>query len=91
MALEDLRLPLKQNADPFPPATEANTRVKERGQEAEEKRRHPSKRTRRWIVEVAHSWFNRFRKLLVRYEKLERSFLGLTHLAAAISRSGRRN
>ena len=27
---------------------------------------------------------NRFRKLLVRYEKLERSFLALNHLAAAI-------
>ncbi|MFZ1445855.1 MAG: transposase, partial [Candidatus Dechloromonas phosphoritropha] len=39
---------------------------------------------RRWIVEVAHSWFNRFRKLLVRYEKLERSFLALNHLAASI-------
>jgi len=35
-------------------------------------------------VEVAHSWFNRFRKLLVRYEKLERSFLALNHLAASI-------
>jgi transposase len=58
--------------------------VKGRGQEAEDKRRHPTTRARRWIVEVAHSWFNRFRKLLVRYEKLERSFLGLTHLAAAI-------
>ena len=58
--------------------------VKGRGQEAKEKRRHPTKRARRWIVEVAHSWFNRFRKLLVRYEKLERSFLGLHHLAAAI-------
>ena len=58
--------------------------VKGRGQEAREKRRHPAKRARRWIVEVAHSWFNRFRKLLVRYEKLERSFLGLNHLAAAI-------
>ena len=58
--------------------------VKGRGQEAKEKRRDPGKRARRWIVEVAHSWFNRFRKLLVRYEKLERSFLGLNHLAAAI-------
>ena len=58
--------------------------VKGRGQEAKEKRRHPAKRARRWVVEVAHSWFNRFRKLLVRYEKLERSFLGLNHLAAAI-------
>lgn len=58
--------------------------VKGRGQEAKEKRRHPTKRARRWIVEVAHSWFNRFRKLLVRYETLDRSFLGLNHLAASI-------
>ena len=58
--------------------------VRGRGEEAAEKKRHPTKRARRWIVEVAHSWFNRFRKLLVRYEKLERSFLGLNHLAAAI-------
>ena len=58
--------------------------VKGRGQEAKEKRRHPHKQARRWVFEVAHSWFNRFRKLLVRYEKLERSFLGLNHIAAAI-------
>jgi transposase len=45
---------------------------------------HPCRRVHRWIVEVAHSWFNRFRKLLVRYEKLERSFIALNHLAAAI-------
>lgn len=44
----------------------------------------PWKKPRRWVVEVCHSWFNRFRKLLVRYEKLERSFLALNHLAAAI-------
>ena len=31
-----------------------------------------------------HGWFNRFRKLLVRYEKLEHTFLALNHLAAAI-------
>lgn len=58
--------------------------VKGRGQEAAEIRHPPNKRARRWVVEVAHSWFNRFRKLLVRYEKLERSFLALNHLAAAI-------
>ena len=33
---------------------------------------------------MCHSWFNRLRKLLVRYEKFERSFLALNHLAAAI-------
>lgn len=36
------------------------------------------------MVEVCHSWFSRFRKLLVGYEKLERSFVALNHLAAAI-------
>lgn len=53
-------------------------------QELGELKPHPAKRARRWIVEVAHSWFNRFRKLSVRYEKLERSFVALNHLAAAI-------
>lgn len=57
--------------------------VVDRSREAQTKRRHPHKRARRWVVEVCHGWFNRFRKLLVRYEKLERSFLALNHLAAA--------
>jgi transposase len=58
--------------------------VKGRGKEAKELRQDPSKKARRWVVEVAHSWFNRFRKLLVRYEKLHRSFMALNHLAAAV-------
>jgi putative transposase len=55
-----------------------------RRKEADAKRRNPAKPARRWVVEVCHSWFNRFRKLLVRYEKLERSFMALNHIAAAI-------
>ena len=58
--------------------------VKGRGQEASELKRDPEKQAKRWVVEVAHSCFNRFRKLLVRYEKLDRSFLALNHLAASI-------
>lgn len=58
--------------------------VVSRPREAATKLRYPWKRARRWVVEVCHSWFNRFRKLLVRYEKLERSFLALNHLAASI-------
>ena len=58
--------------------------VASRTKEKTAKKRHPRKKARRWVVEVCHSWFNRFRKLLVRYEKLERSFLALNHLAAAI-------
>jgi putative transposase len=55
--------------------------VRSRREEHRQKRRHPA---RRWVVEVAHSWFNRFRKLLVRYEKTHRSYLALNMLAAAI-------
>ena len=58
--------------------------VVDRRKEVDTKRRDPKKKARRWVVEVCHSWFNRFRKLLVRYEKLERSFVALNHLAAAI-------
>lgn len=58
--------------------------VVDRRQEADAKRNKPGAKARRWVVEVCHSWFNRFRKLLVRYEKLERSFVALNHLAAAI-------
>jgi len=50
----------------------------------EHKQRAAGKRPRRWVVEVAHSWFTRFRKLLVRYEKLHRSYEALSMLAAAI-------
>lgn len=46
-----------------------------------QRRRHPA---RRWVVERSHSWFNRFRKLLVRYEKKTANYLALTHCAAAI-------
>jgi putative transposase len=56
--------------------------VRPRG--AEKKQRAKGTRARRWVVEVAHSWFTRFRKLLVRYEKLHRSYEALTMLAAAI-------
>jgi len=39
---------------------------------------------RRWIVEVAHSWFNRFRKIHTRYEKTSAAYYALLHLAAAM-------
>lgn len=48
------------------------------------RRRGRPPKNRRWVVEATHSWFNRFRKLLVRYEKLSESYEALVHLAAAI-------
>lgn len=58
--------------------------VVDRRSEADKKRKYPERKARRWVVEASHSWLNRFRKLLVRYEKLERSYVALCHLAAAI-------
>ena len=58
--------------------------VKTRRQEADEKRQDPSKRARRWVVERSHSWFNRYRKLLVSFEKTEASYNALLALAAAL-------
>lgn len=58
--------------------------VKPRGQEIMEKKTIPGYKARRWVVESCHSWLNRFRKLLVRYEKLTATYLAFVHLAAAI-------
>ena len=56
--------------------------VRPRGEERNA--RAQGKRPRRWVVEVAHSWFTRFRKLVVRYQKTHRSYVALNMLAAAI-------
>jgi putative transposase len=43
--------------------------------------RHPA---RRWVVEVAHAWFNRFRRLLIRWEKKPDNYRALIHFAATL-------
>lgn len=58
--------------------------VKQRREEAEAKRTQPNFKARRWVVERTHSWINRFRKLLVSFEKTEFSYTGLLCLAAAM-------
>lgn len=58
--------------------------VRPRGEECAEKRRNPRARARRWVVERTHSWLNRYRKLLVRFEKTALSFEGLLQLACAL-------
>jgi transposase len=43
--------------------------------------RHPP---RRWVVEVSHAWFNRFRRVLIRWEKKAANYLGFVQLAACL-------
>ena len=47
----------------------------------------PNFKAHRWVglvVEVTHSFFNRFRKLLVRFEKKAANYLALLQFACAI-------
>ncbi len=39
---------------------------------------------RRWVVERTNAWHNRFRGLLVRWERIGAHYLGLLHLACAL-------
>ena len=58
--------------------------VKQRGEEIEAKKKNPRYRARRWVVERTHSWLNRFRKVLVRFEKTAMSYEALLELACAL-------
>jgi len=59
----------------------AHIRIK--GEEATPMPRIPGYRARRWVVERTHSWMNRFRRLLIRWEKQVENYLALIHLACA--------
>jgi putative transposase len=48
------------------------------------KRKGGRRKARRWVVEVAHSWLNRFRRLLVRWEKKRSNYLSMIYFACAI-------
>jgi transposase len=59
--------------------------IKSRGVEAAELRRNPHAKARRWVNERAHSWINRFRRLLIRWEKKAANYQALLQFAAAWS------
>ena len=57
--------------------------ISSRGEERDAKRRLPGYRARRWVVERTHSWVNRFRRLLIRWEKKVENYLAMLHFACA--------
>lgn len=57
--------------------------VKRRGEEKKEKREE-GKKARRWVVERAHSWMNRFRRVLIRWEIRLDTYLGMLHFACGL-------
>ena len=84
---ENLCLDAGYAGEPARKAVEARhyvPHVRPRGEEVATKKRNPRARARRWVVERTHSWLNRYRKLLVRFEKTAVSFEGLLQLACAL-------
>lgn len=57
--------------------------IRSRGEEILAKKRSPKYRARRWVVERTHSWINRYRRLLVRWEKKATNYCALLALACA--------
>ena len=58
--------------------------IRSRGEEAKELRAEAGKRARRWVVERSHRWLNRFRRLLIRWEKKPENYIAFLHFACAL-------
>ncbi len=58
--------------------------IRARGEEAQASKREAGYRARRWVVERTHSWMNRFRRVLIRWEKKPETDAGLLHLVCAV-------
>jgi len=57
--------------------------IRARGEETPAKQQIPGYRARRWVVERTHSWMNRFRRLLIRWEKQVANYLAMLEFACA--------
>ena len=58
--------------------------IRSRGEEAQAIKHEAGFKARRWVVERTHSWMNRFRRILTRWEKKPENYLALLHFVCAI-------
>ncbi len=58
--------------------------VRPRGEEAKAIKREAGFKARSFVVERVHSWLNRFRRLLVRWEKKPQNYLAFLHFACGL-------
>lgn len=58
--------------------------IRPRYKEIAAKKNIPGFRARRWVVERSHSWFNRYRRLLVRWEKKVANYRAFLYFACGI-------
>jgi transposase len=55
-----------------------------RGEEAQAIKREAGFKARRWVVERTHSWMNRFRHILIRWDKSPDNYIAFLHFACAL-------
>jgi putative transposase len=58
--------------------------IRARGEDAQGRKRRAGFRARRWVVERTHSWMNRFRRILIRWDKQAANYLAFLHFACAL-------
>ncbi len=58
--------------------------IRSRGEEAQAIKQEAGFKVRRWVVERTHSWLNRFRRILVRWEKRTDTYIAMLHFALGI-------
>ena len=58
--------------------------IRSRGEEAKALKREAGFRARRWVVERTHGWLNRFRRILVRWDKSPENYIAFLHFACAL-------
>jgi putative transposase len=63
---------------------EFTARMRARGEEAGAIKEEAGSKARRWVVERAHSWINRFRGVLTRWNKKARNYVAMLHFAFAL-------
>lgn len=58
--------------------------IRSRGEEMQALKRNARTKARRWVVERTHSWMNRFRGILIRWNKKPQNYIAMLHFAFAI-------
>ena len=58
--------------------------IRARGEEAQLIKKKAGFKARRWVVERVHIWLNRFRRILIRWEKKAENYLAMLHLSCGI-------
>jgi putative transposase len=58
--------------------------IRSRGEEAQALKREAGFKARRWVGERAQSWLNRFRRVLIRWDKSAANYPAFLHFACAL-------